>query len=132
MASGDGREELDEHSVRSSGLGSEPRDGVAEVRLVEAGALVDAAGEEPFAEGTEGDETDAQLLEDSENLVLGLAPPQRVLALEGGNGLDSMGTANGRHAGFREPEEADLALTDELVHRTSDVFDRHLRVDRCW
>ncbi len=37
--------------------------------------------------------------------------------------------ANGFCAGFREPEMLHLALLDEVLHRTGDFFDGHVRVD---
>ena len=58
----------------------------------------------------------------------GLPPPERVLALEGGDGLHCMRAADGLHARFRETEVPDLALLDQLLHRPGDVLDWHVRV----
>ena len=33
------------------------------------------------------------------------------------------------HAGFRKPEVLDLALLNQVLHRSRDVFDRHVRID---
>ena len=46
--------------VRPAALGREARDGVAEVRAVEGGRLVDLAGQEALAQRAEGHEPDAR------------------------------------------------------------------------
>jgi hypothetical protein len=40
-----------------------------------------------------------------------------------------MGAPDRLHARFRKAEVLDLALLDQLLHRASDVFDRHVRID---
>ncbi len=51
---GDAAEQVDERLVRGAGFRGEAGGEVAEVADVEAGALVDGAGEESPAEGAEG------------------------------------------------------------------------------
>ena len=63
------------------------------------------------------------------NSVLRAAPPQRVLALDGGDRLHGMRAADRLHAGLGEAEVLDLALGDQLLDRAGDLFDRHVRVD---
>jgi hypothetical protein len=62
--------------------------------------LVDLAREEALAQRAERDEANAQLLERRQHLLFGLPPPQRVLALERGHGLNGVGAANGLHPGL--------------------------------
>ena len=52
-----------------------------------------------------------------------------VLALERRDRLDGVSAADRLRAGFREPEMLDLALANQVLHRTRDVFDRNVRVD---
>ena len=43
--------------------------------------------------------------------------------------MDGMGATNRLGSRFREAEVPDLALPNQLLHCSSHVFDRHLRVD---
>ena len=61
--------------------------------------------------------------------VLGLAPPERVLALQRGDRLDGVRAADRLHARLGEAEVPDLARLDQLLHRAGDVLDRDARVD---
>src|SRR5215203_1864999 len=122
-------EHLDQGLVRLSSLRREARNDVAEVGAVERGVLVDRAREEALTQRAEGDEADAELLERRQNLLLGLSPPQRIFALEGGDRLNGMSTPDGLHACFRKTEVLDLAFLDQLLHRAGNVNDRHVRVD---
>ena len=60
---------------------------------------------------------------------LGLAPPQRIFALQGGNGLHGVGAADRLDAGLGQAEMLDLAFRDQLLDRAGHVLDRHVRVD---
>ncbi len=90
---------------------------------------LDRAGEKALAQRAEGDEADAEFFEGRQHLLLGLSPPQRILALQRRDRLHGMGTADGLHAGLRQAEMPDLALADQVLHGAGDVFDRHVRVD---
>jgi hypothetical protein len=68
----------------------------------------------PLAERAERHEADAQLFEQGQDLLLGLAPPERVLALERGHRLDRVGTADRRGARLGQPEVLDPALPDQV------------------
>src|SRR6266542_747942 len=91
--------------------------------------LDDFPGQEPLPERAEGNEADPELLERRQDLLLRLAPPERVLALQRGHRLDSMRPADRLDASLRESEVPDLPLRDQLLHRAGDVLDRHVRVD---
>ena len=59
----------------------------------------------------------------------GFSPPQRVLALEGGDRLDGVGPTDRLHARLGEAEVLDLAFLNQLLHRPRHVLDGHVRVD---
>ena len=64
-----------------------------------------------------------------QHLLLGLPPPQRVFALDGGDRLDGVGATDRLHARLGEAEVLDLARLDQLLHRPGHVLDGHVRVD---
>ena len=129
LRSSDASEQVDQRPVRLPGLRREAGDGVAEVGAVEGGVLVDLAGEVALAQRAEGNEADSELFERRDDLRFRFPPPQRVLALQGRDGLDRMRAADGLHACLGETEVPDLALLDQLLHRPRDVLDGHVRVD---
>ena len=113
----------------SQSVGVEAGDRAAEVGAVEGRGLVDLPREEALAERAERHEADPELLEGRQDLLLRLAPPERVLALQGRDRLDGVGAADRLHACLGEAEVPDLARLDQLLHGTGHVLDRHLRVD---
>jgi hypothetical protein len=82
-----------------------------------------------LTERTERDKSDFELLERRQDRVLGLAPPERVLALQRGHWLYRVRTAYRLHAGLRQPEVPDLAFLNQLLDGAGDVFDRHVLID---
>ena len=56
--------------------------------------LVDLAREEALAQRAVGDEADPELLAGRQHLLLGAAPPQGILALDGGDRLHRVGAAD--------------------------------------
>ena len=126
---GDVVQHLDEGEVGGHGVVLEAGDAGPEVAGGERGGGVDGAGEEALAERAVGDEADAELVEDGDDVVLTVAPPQRVLALHRGDGLHGVGAADRVGGGFGQPEVGDLAGVDELLDRAGDVLDGHGRVD---
>ena len=87
---------VDKSLVRPPRLNREARQLVAIVCAVEGGVLVDGPSEETAPQRAVWHEPYAQLRTDREYLVLRLSPPQRVLALDRGNSLDGMRTAERR------------------------------------
>jgi hypothetical protein len=67
-----------------------------------------------LAERAEGKHADAKLFERRNDLVRGLARPERVFALRRRGWLHGVGAANGFRAGLRQAEEANLALLDQV------------------
>src|SRR6185369_16332345 len=78
---------VDEGLIRFTILFRKSRHGVAEIVGREGGILVDLSGQETFTEWTKRHETDAELFERGQNLLLGLAPPKRVFVLQSRHGL---------------------------------------------
>src|SRR5271165_2960261 len=72
LAGGDLAEQIDERLVRCAGLRGETGQPITEVRAVKRRVCVDLAREEALAERAVGHETDAELFERSQQLVLGL------------------------------------------------------------
>jgi len=101
---GDPREQLDERTVPPACLEVEARNGIAEVAALERRALIDRAGEKAFAERAERDEPDTELFERRQDRVFGLAPPQRVLALQRRHRLDRMCAPNLRTPASESPK----------------------------
>src|SRR5262245_27133166 len=101
-------EKVDQRLIGLACLRGKARDLVAKVVAVEGGLHVDFAGEKAFAEGAEGDKTDAQFFERGNDLGLGLARPQRVFTLQGGDRLDRVRAADRRSTRFGQSEIADL------------------------
>jgi hypothetical protein len=77
----------------------------------------------------EGNESDAEFFERRDDFSLRLSPPQRVFALERRHGLDFVRATNRLDAGFGEAEVPDLALLNEVLHGSGDIFNRHVGVD---
>lgn len=88
----------------------------------------DRAGERPFPKRTEGYEANAKFFERRQNLLLRLAPPERVLALERRHGLHRVGATDCRGARLREAEVLDLSLADQILHGARDILDGHAGV----
>ena len=83
------------------------------------------AGQKTFAERAERHEADAEFGQQREDCRFRLAPPQRILALQGGHGLHRVRAADGIRARFRKAEISDLAGGNQILHRTRHLFHRH-------
>src|SRR5262245_27067556 len=129
FAFGERLQPADKGEVRLPVLLREPRDGAADVVWSERRLLVDGAGQKPSAERAEWHEANPQFRERRQNLALRLPPPERILALERRDRLNSVGASNGLNAGFRHSEVPDLAFADQILHRARHVLDRDSRID---
>src|SRR5436189_2983207 len=94
----------------------EPRRAPAPVVGGEVLESLDLAGEESPPERAVGDEADAQLAARGKRPVLHVAAPQRVLALEGGDGMDPAGAPLRLGSRLRQAEVAHLARPPQLRH----------------
>src|SRR5208282_2881623 len=84
--------------------------------------------EEPAAERAERDESDPELAQRRNHVVLVVARPQRVFRLQRRNGMNRVRAANRIYARLRQSEVADFSLAYQLSHRTDGFLDRHLLV----
>ena len=90
---------------------------------------MDPAREEAAAERAVGDEADPELSDRRQDLVLDVAGPERVLALQGGDRVDGVRAADRLGGRLREAEVANLPLLDELGHGADGLLDRRVRID---
>src|SRR5512135_3925560 len=95
-------------------------------QVLEAAQL---AGEEATPERAIRDEADAQFSDRGEDLVLGIAAPQRILSLQSSDRVDRVSPADGRGCRFAQAEVAHLPLLHQLRHRADGVFDGDVRID---
>ena len=63
------------------------------------------------------------------NFRFRLSPPQRVFALERRHRLHCVRATDRLHARFRKAKVLDLALLNQVLHRSGDIFDRHVGID---
>ncbi len=110
-------------------LRREARHDVAEIGLIELRLFGDLARKKTFSQETEWNESDAKFLKRRQYFNFRLSPPQRVFALERSHRLDGVRAADRHRSRLREAEVLDLALLDQLLHRSRDVLHRHVRVD---
>src|ERR1035438_6576073 len=129
LALSDCIEQVDHGSIRLPGLLRKTRYGVTEVGAVKAGILVDLSREVALAQWAEGNKADSEFFESRNDLRFRLPPPQRVFALQGGDRLDGVSATNRVHSCLGKPKVLDLAFPNQVLHRSRDVFDRHLRID---
>ncbi len=87
------------------------------------------AGEKAAPERAVSDEANAELAAGGEDLVFGIAGPQRVFGLQRGNGMDFHRTAQGLRRGLGKPDVADFAFPYKLCHRPDSFFDRRSGID---
>ena len=120
---------LDQLQVALEVLALEARAVAAEVVLGQVLARAEAAGEEAAAERAVGDEADPQLAQGRQDLVLGIAAPERVLGLQRRDRMGRVGAADRLRRRLGEAEVAHLALLDQLGHRADRLLDRHLGID---
>src|ERR1019366_402770 len=75
------------------------------------------------------DKADSEFLKGRYDFLLRSPRPQRVFALQSSDRLDCVCATDGLHSCFGKAEVLDLAFLNQVLHRSSDVFDRHVRVD---
>ena len=126
---GDGLDLVDDAQVALEVLAGEARVGLAPVVVGELLGRADLAGEEAVAERRVGNEADAQLAQQRQQLGLRIAGPQGVLRLQRGDRVHGVGAADCGGAGLGQADVADLALGDQLGQGADGVLDGGLRVD---
>ena len=66
--------------------------------------------------------------QERQHLVLLVTGEQRVLRLEGGDGMHGMGAADGADPGLGEADVADLAFSDQLGQGADRLLDGSVRI----
>src|ERR1017187_8648979 len=125
----DAGEEINQGLIRLESLRREARQGAAEVGAVELRIFVDLAREEALAKGAVRDKADSEFLKGRYHFLLRSPRPQRILALESSDRLDCVCATDRLNSCFGKAEVLDLAFLNQVLHRSSYVFDRHVRVN---
>ena len=89
----DRREAVEQLQIAREVLALEARHGEADVLGRQRRDIAHAAGEKAARDRAEGDEGDAQLPAGVEHGDLGVARPERIFGLEGGDRMDRVGLA---------------------------------------
>src|SRR5437773_11130917 len=121
--------QINQSLVRFAILGAETRHAAAKVGAVELRVRVDLACQEAFAQRAERNESNPKLLKGWHHCLFGLAPAQRVLALQLRDWLNCMSPANCLRARFRKTEVLHLAFLNQILHSARNIFDRNIQVD---
>src|SRR6266404_2387520 len=122
-------EQINERLVRFTIRRVKARDCVAEIRVVELRIFVDLAREKALTKGTKWNKSDSEFFERRQHRLFRLPPPQRVFALKCSDQLNRVCTADRLNSCFTKTEVLDLTFVDEALHRSRDVFDRHVQID---
>ena len=104
-------------------------DGVAEIGTIELRIFVDLAREKALTKGAKWNESDSEFFERRQHRLFRLPPPQRVFALKCRDRLNRVCTTDRLNSCFRKTEVLNLTFVDEFLHRSRDVFDRHVQID---
>src|ERR1039457_4274081 len=123
----DAGEQVNQGLIRLQSLRREARQGAAEVGAVELRIFVDLARQEALAQGAVRDKADSEFLKGRYHFLLWSPRPQRVFALESSDRLDCVCATDGLHSCFGKAEVLDLAFLNQVLHRSSYVFDRHMK-----
>ena len=83
----------------------------------------------PWPSGEYGNEADAQLAQQRQQLGLRVAGPQGVLGLQRGDRVHGVGAADRGGASLGQADVADFALRDQLGQSADGLLDGGLRVD---
>ncbi len=115
--------------IRFASLRRKARETVAEVGTVERSVFVDLPREEASAKGTEWNKSDSEFLERRQDFCFGFSPPKRVFTLQRSDRLDRVCAADRLHSRFRKSEVLNFSFLNQSPYRSSDVFDRNVRID---
>src|SRR5215831_7945085 len=122
-------EQIDHSLIRFPGFRRKARNDVAKVGTVELGVFVDSSCKEPLAQRTEWNEADSELFQHRQHFSFRFSPPQRVFALESSDRLDRVCAADRLRACFRKPKVLNLTLLNQVLYRSSRLFDWHVGVN---
>ena len=125
-------EQIDQGAVGLAGLGREAGQRVADVVLAKLVCSSILPGEETLAQRAEGTKPMPSSSRSGRTSASGLSPPQRVLALDGRDGLHGVGAADRLRGGFREAEVLHLAFLDQVLTAPATSSIGTSGSTRCW
>jgi len=125
---GDASEKCDEGLIRLESLGCEPREVAAEVGTVKGRAFINLAREKAPAQRAVRHEANSKFLKGRYDFLLGSSRPERVFALQSCDRLDRVCSTDRLDSCLGKAKLLDLSLSNQFLHRTSDIFYRHARV----
>ena len=111
------------------GVADEAGVGLAPVVVGDVVGGTDLAGQEAVPEWGVGDEADAVLAQQGQQLGLGVAGPQGVLGLQCGERVHGVGATDRVGRGLGQADVQDLALADQLGQCADGVLDGRAGVD---
>ncbi len=120
---------LHQAQVGGTGLLGKARHYAAKIVRLEAGIGLDGPGQKALAKRAERHETYPQLVEQRQDRLLGLTPPEGIFALQRRHRLHLVGTADGIDAGLGQTEVAHFPLADQILYCAGHLFHRHLGID---
>ena len=121
---------LDQRLVRLARFRREARDDVAEIVVCRTtSSRRSCRSGSPLPSGLNGTNPMPSSSSAGRISSLGLAPPQRVLALQRGDRLDGVGAADGLRRPLRRGRSASPCPRGSVLDRARHVLDRHVRVD---
>jgi hypothetical protein len=120
---------IDDVQVALEVFAGKARVGFAPVVVGELLGRADLPGEKTVAERRVGNEADAQLAEQRQELVLRITGPEGIFGLQRGDRMHGVSPPDCCGAGLGKADVADLALDHQLGQGADGVFDGCLRVD---
>src|SRR6185369_9175046 len=100
-----------------------------EVSTVEGRAGIYFPGKKSLAQRAVGDKADPQLFQCLQQSLFRTPEPEGIFILDCSDRLDGMSVADRLDSGFRQAEMFDLTFLDQILHCSSHIFDRHIRVN---
>src|SRR5438874_8762005 len=122
-------EQINQSLIGFASLRRKAREYVAEIRTVERSVFVNLSREKAPAQRTVRNKTDSEFLKCGQHFFFRISEPKRVFVLECGERLDCMCATNRLHSSFREAEVLHLTCSNQFLHRTGDIFNRHAGID---
>src|SRR5580692_3072212 len=126
---GEPANQINHRLIRFSILFAKARDNVAEIAFVELRIFADLAREEAFAQRAKRNESNPEFLERRDHLRFRFSPPYRIFALQRSDGLNFVCATDRLYPRFRKSEVLHLALLNQILHGSSDIFNRYVRIN---
>src|SRR5271165_486961 len=124
-----GTEQIDYRLIGLDCLGREAGEPTANAGRGEGYAGIDGPSKEALAKGAPGNEADPEFFAGRQHFGFEIACPKRIFALDGGNRLNGMCAPQCLRSRFGKTEILDLSFLNQVLDRSGDVFDWHVRVN---